>query len=159
MWAFLISLFLSPWPEQMFLLLMPSKYIKSSSVFNAELNQLSCSEMYCVPSFDLLYLLFAFSSFKKQEAMTSLCYGLLLSWKYLSLFFLLPLLNLICGVRCNLRYLALFPSCRANYLCDPHILLIALWNVCRGSYPSHHTVTGSVTSLVFLEKWVPCSYY
>jgi len=47
--TFVISLFLPLWPKQTFLLLMPSKYTKSSSVFSAERNQLSCSEMYLVP--------------------------------------------------------------------------------------------------------------
>lgn len=38
--------------------------------------------------------------------MTSLGYGLLLSWNYLSLFFfLLPSLNLICGVQNKLTLL------------------------------------------------------
>lgn len=46
------------WPEQMFLLLMPSKYIKSNSVFSAALNCLSFSEMYFASWFDSIWFIF-----------------------------------------------------------------------------------------------------
>lgn len=70
--------------------------------------------------------------------MTSLGYGLPLSWNYLSLFFLLPLLNLICGVQNRLTLLVaawdnwlLFPAVEQIIFVTP-ISSWLLFEMCIG---------------------------